>query len=208
LSRSPHLKPYNPAATTTKTRHNLPHWSQDGTTYWVSCRLADSLPQEKLHAWKAERDIWARHHPEPWSDADWQEYHERFGDRLESWLDAGEGECHLRRPELRAIVVKCLAHFDGERHDLGPWVVMPNHVHLLIRPREGWQLSKLMQGVKGVSAKECNALLGRVGQPFWREESFDHIVRSQAQYDRFVRYIAENPSKARLNPGEFTLSPT
>lgn len=75
-------------------------------------------------------------------------------------------------------------------------------------PREGWQLSKLMQGVKGVSAKESNALLGRVGQPFWREESFDHIVRSQTQYDRFVRYIAENPSKARLNPDEFTLSPT
>ena len=201
------LLPFNPDAPTAKTRANLPHWSQEGTTYWITFRLADSLPQEKLNAWKAERDIWASHHPEPWSDSDWKEYHERFGERLENWLDAGEGECHLRRPEIRSLVEKCLTHFDGDRYDLGPWVIMPNHVHMLLRPNKGQNLSKIMQGIKGVSAKECNSLLGRTGQPFWQEESFDHIVRSQAQFDRFIRYITENPGKAKLREGEYQSSP-
>ncbi len=200
------LLPFNPDAPTEKTRANLPHWSQEGTTYWVTFRLADSLPREKLNAWKTEREIWVRHHPEPWSDIDWREYDERFGKLLEEWLDAGAGECHLRYPDVRAHVAKCLTHFDGDRYDLGPWVIMPNHVHLLIRPKNGQNLSKIMQGIKGVSAKDCNAHLGRTGQPFWQEESFDHIVRSQAQYDRFARYIAENPVKARLKEGEYQWS--
>jgi len=200
------FQPYNPDAATEKTWQNLPHWSQEGTTYWITFRLADSLPQEKLNAWKAERDIWASHHPEPWSDSDWKEYHERFGERLENWLDVGEGECHLRRPEIRSLVEKGLTHFDGARYDLGPWIIMPNHVHMLLRPNKGQNLSKIMQGIKGVSAKECNSLLGRTGQPFWQEESFDHIVRSQAQFDRFIRYITENPRKAKLKEGEYQRS--
>ncbi len=202
------VKPFNRDTPTQKSRRNLPHWSQADTTYWVTFRLADSLPQEKLKAWKEERDIWTKHHPEPWSDADWKEYHEHFGDRLESWLDAGEGECHLRRPDIRAIVERCLLHFDGQRYDLFDWVIMPNHVHLLIRPREGHALSKILKGLKGVSAKECNALLNRTGEPFWQDESFDHIVRSQAQFERFVRYIADNPAKAKLREGEFSESST
>jgi len=202
------LLPYNPDAPTEKTRANLPHWSQEGTTYWVTFRLADSLPQEKLKAWKAERNTWASHHPEPWSDLDWKEYHDRFGERLEHWLDAGEGKCYLRQPKIRSIVEKCLTHFDGDRYDLGPWVIMPNHVHLLLRPNKEQSLSKILQGIKGVSAKECNALLGRTGQTFWQEESFDHIVRSQAQFDRFVHYITDNPVEAKLREGEFSVAET
>ena len=200
------LLPYNPNAPTHKTRANLPHWTQEGTTYWVTFRLADSLPREKLTAWKSERDAWLLSHPEPWDEAEWKDYDERFGKRLEAWLDAGSGQCHLRRPEIRAIVEKCLLHFDGIRYDLGPWVIMPNHVHLIIRPKGGQTLSKILQGIKGVSAKECNALLGQTGQPFWQEESFDHIVRSQAQFDRFVRYIADNPIKAKLREGDYQSS--
>jgi REP element-mobilizing transposase RayT len=200
------LKPFNPDAPTKKKRANLPHWSQEGSTYWITFRLADSLPLEKLKAWKAERDIWASHRSEPWSDSDWKEYHERFGERMESWLDAGSGECVLRRPEIRSMVEKCLTRFDGDHYDLGPWVIMPNHVHLLLRPREGYKLSKILQGIKGVSAKECNEILERTGQPFWQEESFDHIVRSQAQFDRFVRYISENPVKAKLKDGDYSKS--
>lgn len=201
------LKPFNPDAPTARSRANLPHWNQEGTTYWVTFRLADSLPQEKIKPWKDERDIWIRHHPEPWSDADWREYNDQFGDRIDDWLDAAEGECHLRRPEVRAPVAGCLNRFDGDRYKLGPWVIMPNHVHLLICPTAGRTLPKIMQGIKGVSAKECNSLLGRTGKPFWQQESFDHIVRSQAQYDHLAQYIARNPLKARLKQNEYQLKP-
>jgi REP element-mobilizing transposase RayT len=192
----------------TKTHRNLPHWTKDNATYWITFRLADSLPQEKLNLWKAERDAWVRLHPEPWDEERWNEYNERFSERLENWLDAGAGECPLRRPEVRAIFENCLRHFDGQRYDLIDWVIMPNHVHLLIRPRNGQSLSKILQGIKGVSAKDCNALLGRTGQTFWQEESYDHIVRSQAQLDHFARYIAENPVKAKLREGEYTVART
>jgi len=185
---------------------NLPHWTKDGSTYWITFRLADSLPQEKLTGWKAERDAWVRLHPEPWDDEQWKDYDERFGQRLESWLDAGSGECILRRPDVRAIVEKCLLHFDGQRYETIDWVIMPNHVHLLLRPQDGQSLSKILQGIKGVSAKECNAVLGRTGQTFWQEESYDHIVRSQAQLDHFIRYVADNPVKAKLKDGEFSVA--
>jgi len=105
---------------------------------------------------------------------------------------------------VRSITEKCLNHFNGQRYELGPWVIMPNHVHLLIQPTEGASLSKILRGIKGVSARECNAFLGLSGS-FWQAEGFDHIVRSQAQFDHFVRYIADNPVKARLKKSSFSL---
>ena len=203
---APSLNAYNPEVDIQKTTRRLPHWTQDGATYWVTFRLADALPQHKLRVWKEERDIWQQHNPEPWNEKQGREYDERFGQRLEEWLDAGSGECSLRRPDVRTIVETCLLHFDGQHYDLPAWVIMPNHVHLLIRPNTGHSLSKIMQGMKGVSARECNTLLGRTGEPFWQDESFDHIVRSQTQFDRFVRYIAENPIKARLKDGEYRVA--
>ena len=96
---------------------------------------------------------------------------------------------------------------------------MPNHVHMLIRPREGFELSKIMQGIKGVSSRRVRQTIlsasssdgkGQTGLPasphFWMDESFDHIVRSQTQFRKFRRYIAENPDKAGLKPERFALS--
>ncbi|MCD8534516.1 MAG: transposase [Verrucomicrobia bacterium] len=108
---------------------------------------------------------------------------------------------------MRAPVAECLSRFDGDLYKLGPWVIMPNHVRLLICPTAGHALPKIMQGIKGVSAKVCNSLLGRTGKPFWQQESFDHIVRSQAHYDHLAQYIARNPLKARLKQHEYKVKP-
>jgi REP element-mobilizing transposase RayT len=190
---------------TTKTRRDLPHWKKDGAIYWITFRMADSLPQEKLRAWKEERDNWSKHHPEPWDDATWKEYNERFGEKLEAWLDAGMGSRALARPDVREAVKSCLVRFDGERLLVHAAVIMPNHIHALIEPLEGHDLSKLLQGIKGTSAREANKLLGTTGSTFWLDESYDHIVRSEAQYQHFIRYIAENPVKAGLKPHEYWL---
>jgi REP element-mobilizing transposase RayT len=88
----------------------------------------------------------------------------------------------------------------GERelglYQLRAWVLMMNHVHILIYPRA--KLSRITKAVKNFSARQGNALLGRTGQPFWQDESYDHWVRSQAELEKIVRYIEENPVAAGL----------
>jgi REP element-mobilizing transposase RayT len=187
-----------------KSRRNLPHWKLEGSIYWINFRLADSLPQDKLRDWKERRDIWKQQHPEPWSEQDWREYNEQFGDKLEAWLDAGMGSRALARPDVREAVRECLLKFDGDRLVIHAAVIMPTHVHALIEPLPGQDISELMKGIKGASARSANQLLGTTGT-FWLDESYDHIVRSQKQYEHFCRYIEENPVKARLKPGEYWL---
>jgi REP element-mobilizing transposase RayT len=83
---------------------------------------------------------------------------------------------------------------------------MPNHVHLLVTPRV--EVSKMMQSLKRFTARECNRILGLTGQPFWQDESYDRLVRNEAEYRRIVRYIEMNPVRAGLaaTPEEFPWS--
>src|SRR6476661_6173908 len=104
-------------------RRRLPHWRQPGVSYFVTFRLADSVPQPLLRQWRYERAIWVRLHPQPWG-AD----------------------------EVRAEVEVCLLQFDGNRYDIDAFVLMPNHVHAVIKPTSGSDLSAVLQGIKGVSA--------------------------------------------------------
>jgi REP element-mobilizing transposase RayT len=185
-------------------RRQLPHWRQSDATYFITFRLADSLPQSLLHQWRDERATWLRWHPSPWSADEQLEYEERFTYRLQEWLDAGLGACHLRRSDLRAKVERVLLHFDGERYDVDAFVLMPNHVHMMIVPRHGFDLSTILKGIKGVSANECNKLLRR-NSAFWMDESYDHIVRDTKELMVFRNYIAANPEKAGLKPGDYSL---
>ena len=80
---------------------------------------------------------------------------------------------------------------------MGDFVIMPNHVHLLVTPAPGEELEMILKGVKGASAVECNRLLGRTGT-FWQADSYDHIVRSLEQLHQYRHYIADNPTKAGI----------
>ncbi|MFQ5676288.1 MAG: Eco57I restriction-modification methylase domain-containing protein, partial [bacterium] len=187
------------------TRRNLPHWTKAGAVYWVTFRLADSLPQEKLNDWKAERELWISRHPEPWGDKEWKEYDEQFGKRLEKWLDSGYGSCDLAKPGIRKILQECLLRFNGERLRLHAAVIMPNHVHLLLEPLADNSLPELLKGIKGASSRKINQILETTGTSFWMDESYDHIVRSEAQYHHFIWYITENPVKANLSEDKYWL---
>ena len=114
------------------------------------------------------------------------------------------GACHLRRPNVRAEVELCLLHFDGKRYDVDAFVLMPNHVHAMIAPGEGHDLSNILQGIKGISANACNKLLGRKSA-FWMDESYDHIIRDAEELAAFRNYIAGNPAKAGLKPDQYSL---
>jgi REP element-mobilizing transposase RayT len=196
------FKPLNEEAVIHRRRRNLPHWQQSGCTYFVSFRTADSLPQSKLAEINEQKEVWLRCHPEPWSEKDWDEYNRRFTEKIQTWLDAGYGACVLRQPELAGIVGSALRHFDLDRYVLDEFVVMPNHVHALLKPLGDHSLERILHSWKSFTANKINGYLGTTGT-FWMDESFDHAVRSWAQLEHFRKYIRENPLKAGLQNGAF-----
>jgi type I restriction enzyme R subunit len=108
----------------------------------------------------------------------------------------------LKSPDLAGIVAKSLFHRDRESYLLGDFVVMPNHGHLLVCPFGDADLLAICRSWKHYTASGINRALGRRGR-FWEEESFDHLVRGPDEFDRFRRYIADNPARANLRAGEF-----
>ncbi len=88
----------------------------------------------------------------------------------------------------------------GTTYHLDAWVIMPNHFHALVEPMERITLGQVMKAWKGASARQINQSCNRPGS-LWQAEAFDHIVRSEAQWQHFRRYIADNPDKAGLHDG-------
>jgi superfamily II DNA or RNA helicase len=180
-----------------RSERHLPHWRQDGTTYFVTFRLADSLPASRLTELTFERKAWLEKNPEPHSETQEAEHHGLFVRRLEGWLDAGHGDCWLKRPDVVAIVEESLRHFDGERYSLGWFAIMPNHVHALVIPLNGHALAEITHTWKSFTANRINAAVGRTGR-LWQDESFDMIVRSSGHLRKVAEYIRDNPKAARL----------
>ena len=94
---------FNPYEEIRFTENLLPHWQQKGATYFVTFRLADSVPTHLLTQWEEERAIWLRFHPAPWDVETELEYHKRFTGAIERWLDAGYGSCVLRKWSVREL---------------------------------------------------------------------------------------------------------
>jgi len=112
------------------------------------------------------------------------------------------------RTGLAEMVVEAIRYRDQElRHfQLHNYVVMANHVHLLITPFV--PVSKLMHSLKRFTAGEGNRLLGLTGKPFWQDESYDRLVRDAGEFHRIAQYIEMNPVNAGLvaAPEEFPWS--
>jgi len=172
----------------------LPHWRQPGCIYFVTFRTDDSIPADVLAQWQEERAAWMARHPEPHDAVTAREYHRQFTARTHRYLDAGHGNCPFRLPSARRIVVEILRKLDGaeDGYALDAFVVMPNHVHVLVAPQGSAGLSEIGQVWKRVSAHRVNKLLGQRGT-LWQHESWDHIVRSPEHLERYRRYIWDNP---------------
>ena len=174
------------------TGSTLPHWHQDNKVQFVTFRLADSLPQVKLAELSNFKEEWLRSHPEPWSQATQEEYDHIIRRKVDKWLDQGYGECILQSEDIRKIVVDALLFYHGKRYILHHFVIMPNHVHLLITPIGDDTVMKSIGSVKQFTANAINKLLGRSGE-VWQRNVFDRMVRDANNYEKYVQYINQNP---------------
>lgn len=183
------------------TKNRLPHWEQDGCSYFITFRLADSLPKHLLENWKSERARWLERNPEPWSPEVEKEYHSRFSGARERWLDAMHGDCLLRDAKAREPLADRLKQ---DLSSIWSFVVMPNHVHVLVSLEPDVTLSEWIQSTKGGSSVAINRALGRKGS-LWARDYFDRLIRDASHFRNCARYIRNNPAKAKLGPDGFLL---
>ncbi|MGD0596161.1 MAG: valine--tRNA ligase [Sedimentisphaerales bacterium] len=178
----------------------LPHWTQRGAIYAVTFRLADSLPANVLEQCRTESNKIihnAESQGRELTSYEQQELIRLHSEKVESYLDTGHGQCYLREPKIADLVANALKHFDSERYDLIAWAIMPNHVHAVVQPREGFDLPGILHSWKSYTANKANELLERTGE-FWQSEYYDHLIRDEKDFAYQVNYIKENPAKAGL----------
>ena len=167
----------------------LPHWDAIDQPLFVTFRLRESLPANRMFPKK-------------------QLGNGRAFVAEDRVLDtARQGPLYLRQPGIASLLVEAIADGDARfhRYQLRAFVVMPNHVHLLVTSHV--PLAKWLGPLKGFTAHQANRLLGRSGA-FWQDESFDRLVRNNEEFERIRRYIENNPVIAGLSalPEEYPWS--
>jgi len=156
----------------------LPHWHPEGAVLFVTWRLHGSLPaavQREASGLQAGRAFL----------------------RIDRYLDrTQEGPRWLADERIASMVTESLllAEQQLRLYGLRAWVVMANHVHVVVLPHV--PLARITRSVKGFTARRANQILGRSGKPFWQQESFDHWARTRDELERIVRYVELNPVKA------------
>jgi putative transposase len=173
-------------------RGHLPHWELPAGTYFVTFRLAGSLPAHVLEALRQElkADTEINVHTK-------SAKRRSRAQEIEKLLDSGIGPKHLLRPEIAELVARSLNAFDGTRYELFAWCVMPNHVHAVFCPFGEWDLVRVMHGWKSYTAHEIGRKFG-IREPFWQREYYDRLIRDGDEFRRAVEYVARNPEKAGL----------
>lgn len=170
-------------------RGYLPHFDGGETTQFITARLFDSVPQELLGKWREQLKQESIGNN---FDAD-----SAFRQRVELYLDQGYGSCYLRNESVAEMVQNSLLFHDNKKYQLQSWVIMPNHIHFLLTPKKDFSLSEIIHSIKSYTAKEANKILNRQGI-FWQHEPFDRYIRNIKHFANVIKYIEENPVKARL----------
>jgi len=225
-SVEPHLGTRSPSSAIKNEWHSrgyLPHLDRIGLLQSITFRLADSLPQEKLR--ELEKEMKKENNAElglraPRGCAPRVERRKQ----IEAWLDSGMGCCALGHPQMAVMMQDTLLKFDEEKYRLLAWCIMPNHVHVLIEPKQ--PLSAIVRSWKSFTGRwaiEHNTELG-LGIPeeeerenaelglraprvhasksfaprVWMPDYWDRYIRDEKHLRSVIDYIHNNPVKAGL----------
>ncbi len=190
---------------TIRDRGRLPHWEKDNATYFITFRLADSLPGAVLDRIASERESilnLARQQSRELTSSEHQHLKRLTTVRIEQYLDSGAGACALRVREIAKVVAETLLLFDERRYRLFAWCIMPNHVHVVVRIFPDHHIPDVLHSWKSYTARQANRILSR-RDSFWQREYFDHLLRDESEFERAVKYVLENPAKAGLKDWEW-----
>jgi putative transposase len=215
----PKFKAFNEHTPVDVYHRSLPHWRQEGATYFTTFRLADSIPRALLAQWNHEREIWLeangvlkvmnqseRATAYAQIDEKRRKNFERANSRrLFSELDQCHGSCLLEQKACRSIARDAMLHFDGQRYHAGNFVIMPNHVHWIIQPLQGHTLETILQSIKRFSSTQLTKQGLKDQGRLWQSESHDHLIRDRNELERIRKYIRENPRKASLSEDRYSL---
>jgi len=163
----------------------LPHWQQQDSIYFVTWRLGDALPQELLKRIRRENELLNSSGENTWILVE-----------LEKYLDFGSGSCVLKDSIIREKLIAGLHARNDVDYELHAYVIMPNHVHLVVELND-CKLDRIVGIWKGGSARQINRLLDRDGR-LWQKGYWDRIIRSYEHWERCIRYILRNPERAGL----------
>ncbi|HEV8140292.1 MAG TPA: transposase [Pyrinomonadaceae bacterium] len=181
LSRHPNLREAG-----WHSRGYLPHFDGREIPQFITFRLFDSIPDAVLQRWFRELDVEK-------SKTD----RITLQNRIDRYLDQGYGAAWLKHRRIAQVVENDLLDLDGKSYGLSAWVIMPNHIHFLATRFEAETLSGIMQSFKSLTSHKANKLLSRRGQ-FWMPDYYDRYIRNSDHFVKTVRYIENNPVKARL----------
>lgn len=171
-----------------RTRGYLPHY--DGAQYqMITYRLADSLPVHVIDSF--DTNFMKRRN------------------EIEKYLDSGYGSCLLQIPPIAQEVINCWKFYSGEKYELIAGVVMPNHVHVMIKTYDQWPVSKIVWSWKTYvtnyirrreweAAEDCGAPAKSLPEKIWQREYWDRFIRDERHFHSALKYIWENPLKAGL----------
>ncbi len=171
-------------------RRNLPHLYYTEGQYFLTFRLANSIPKIALNELNKEFKVYGKMTSAQQS---------RLFAKYDSLLDSNELSINYLKIQSVADIVKATLHYpNGKEYKLICYSIMPNHVHLvfeLLNLNRG--VSKIMQSIKRISARNANLELKRSGK-FWQDESFDRLIRDDKELFNTIKYVLLNPVKAGL----------
>ena len=174
---------------------NLPHRNKEGLIQFITFRLADSLPQVVLQEIELEINNLSNRK---------KDFAKRK--KYEKFLDSGYGCCALAHPEMAQVMQDALKHHDGNKYNLLAWSIMPNHVHVLIKANSN--LVRIIQSWKSYTGRwaiknndKYNFQIQKDAKTFWMPEYWDRFIRDADHFNNTVKYILDNPKKAKLPKG-------
>jgi putative transposase len=188
-------------------RRRLPHVQPPGATLFITFRLAGSLPRSVIEKLMTERQRVEKEidrisdHAER-TRRSYLEERRLFGCWDAALATSGQGPRWLTDSRIATLMVESLHYRDDQVYTLHAFCIMPNHVHLVCTPLEKengtyHSLTAILHSLKRYTARKANRILGRQGT-FWQQESYDHVVRDEDEFERIIVYVLNNPVKAGM----------